>query len=135
MLSHLTKHSSKLWRYAGVSLITVPLTQALFFVIYEVADFPGWSANALAVTLAAIPGYWLNRSWVWQKTDAHSLIREVLPFWVLNLLGLVLSTLAVWLAENQTEDVIALMAVNVAVFGTIWLLKYSVINRWLFAEA
>ena len=135
MLSRLTKHSSKLWRYAGVSLITVPLTQVLFFAFYQLAGFPGLSANALAVTLAAIPGYLLNRSWVWQKTDAHNLTREVLPFWVLNLLGLVLSTLAVWLAENQTEDVIALMAVNVAVFGTIWLLKYSVINRWLFAEA
>ena len=135
MLSNLTKHSSKLWRYAGVSFITVPLTQALLFVLYVVAGFPGLSANALAVTLAAIPGYWLNRSWVWQKTDAHSLTREVLPFWILNLLGLVLSTLAVWLVENQTEDVWALMLVNVAVFGTIWLLKFSVINRWLFAEA
>jgi len=124
----------KFLRYAGVSAITVPLTQLLLLMFYSAAGLPGTAANALAVSIAAVPGYLLNRSWVWQKNDSHSFSKEVLPFWVINLLGLVLSTLAVGWADNQTGNALVLVAVNIAVFGAIWVAKFSVLEQWLFAE-
>ncbi len=125
----------KLWRYAWVSAVTVPLTQILLLIFYSLVGLPGTAANALAVSLATIPGYLLNRSWVWQKSDSHSLSREMLPFWALNLLGLGLSTLAVGWADRQTGNVLVLVAVNIATFGVIWGAKFAVLDRWLFTQA
>ena len=42
----------------------------------------------LAVLIASLPAYLLNRAWVWNKGGAHSFTREVLPFWIMSLLGL-----------------------------------------------
>lgn len=134
MLADFRNPSSKFLRYTGVSAITVPLTQVLLLIFYSAVGLPGTVANALAVSIAAVPGYFLNRSWVWQKNDAHSFPKEVLPFWVINLVGLVLSTMAVGWADNQTGNALVLVAVNIAVFGVIWVAKFSVLEQWLFAE-
>ncbi len=132
--SRLARNSPKLVRYAAVSAVTVPLTQVLLLVFYSVVGLSGMVANALAVSVAAGPGYVLNRSWVWRKNDPHSLAREVLPFWSLNLVGLVLSSLAVGWADSQTDNAVLLMAVSIATFGLIWLAKFTTLDRWLFAQ-
>lgn len=130
----LASNTPKLVRYAAVSAVTVPLTQVLLLVFYSVVGLSGMVANALAVSVAAGPGYVLNRSWVWRKNDPHSLSREVLPFWGLNLVGLVLSSLAVGWADSQTNNAVLLMAVSIGTFGLIWLAKFSTLDRWLFVQ-
>lgn len=120
-------------RYVGVSMIVVPLTQVLFVFFYRGANLPALAANALAVAIAALPAYFISRRWVWRKVAGHSVSREVIPFWVMNLAGLLLSTLFVWLAGLISDSTVLLMAANIFAFGILWLAKFMLCEIWLFA--
>ena len=125
--------SKRLVRYGGVSLIVLPLTQVLLVFFYRGANLPAMAANALAVTIAAIPAYFLSRRWVWRKVASHSVSREVLPFWMMNLVGLLLSTLFVWLVGLISDSAVLLVAANIFAFGILWLAKFMLCEIWLFA--
>ena len=59
------------------------------------------TSNLIAVTVGSVPNYLINRAWTFNKRGAHSFTREVLPFWLMALLGLVLSTFAVAWADAR----------------------------------
>ena len=120
-------------RYAGVSMIVVPLTQVLLVFFYRGANLPSLAANALAVAIAALPAYFISRRWVWRKVSGHSVSREVIPFWVMNLAGLLLSSLFVWLAGLISDSAVLLVAANIFAFGILWMAKFMLCEIWLFA--
>ncbi len=91
-------------------------------------------SNVLAVCIAAWPAYLLNRRWVWVKRTTHSLTREIAPFWAYNLVGLALSTVLVALvARYWSDDSPAVHAANLTAFGVLWLGKFILLDRVLFA--
>lgn len=126
------KSVRRLLKYAGVSVAVVPLTQSLLVLFYSVVKLPGTAANALAVAIAAIPGYLLNRRWVWGKTSDHSFSREIAPFWGMNLLGLLLSSIMVGWVDSFTNNALVLVAANILVFGVLWLVKFLLLDQWMF---
>ena len=81
-----------------------------------------------------MPNYLLNRYWVWQKRGRNSVSREIAPFWAMAFLGLCLSTAAVWVAERFTDSDMVFLAVNVASFGIVWVMKFFVLERFLFGH-
>lgn len=111
----------------------VPLTQVLLVFFYRGVDLPSLAANALAVTIAMLPAYFISRRWVWRKVAGHSVSREVVPFWMMNLVGLLLSTLFVWLVGLISDSAVLLVAANVLAFGILWLAKFMLCEIWLFA--
>ena len=64
-------------RYATVSLVATPVTQAVLITAHSGFGWAGWQANLLAVTVGAVPSYVLNRYWVWNKRDANRFWTEV----------------------------------------------------------
>ncbi len=76
----------------------------------------------------------LSRRWIWQKKGANHLWREVAPFWAMAFVGLGFSTLAVHLAEDFSEATAVLMAANFGAFGLLWVAKFFILDRWLFAN-
>jgi len=124
---------AKLLRFAAVSVVTVPLGLALFWLLLQ-TDMRRWVANLIAVAISTIPNYLLNRAWVWNKGGAHSVSREIAPFWALAFLALALSTLAVWVVSKFNDADLVLLAVNFCVFGFLWLFKFFVIERFLFGK-
>lgn len=130
----LDEHGAKLLRYAGVSVIGVTAGQALLFLFYEIAGLRALVANTLAVTIATIPSYLLNRAWVWKKNGAHSIATEILPFWGMAFLGLVLSNVLVTLVEQRWDHWILINLANLTAFGVLWVVKYVVLDRVLFRE-
>src|SRR4051794_7445295 len=83
----------KFIRYSLVSVISFIVTVAGQLICYGLLHFSGgWSAIT-ASTIAAVPSYILNRSWVWGKSGRSHLMREVLPFWIMALIGLAISTI------------------------------------------
>ena len=114
-------------------MIVVPLTQVLLVFFYRGVDLPSLAANALAVTIAMLPAYFISRRWVWRKVAGHSVSREVVPFWMMNLVGLLLSTLFVWLVGLISDSAVLLVAANVLAFGILWLAKFMLCEIWLFA--
>jgi putative flippase GtrA len=97
-------------------------------------------ANAIAVTCGIIPSYFANRSWVWERSGKSSVGREVAPFWVLNIAGLIISTVLVDIVGNATTHwsdtarSIALPAANLTVFGVLWILQFFVLDRYIFHD-
>ena len=122
----------KLLRYSGVSVITVLVTQSCLWLGLAVIKWPALAANVFAVTIGAVPAYLMNRSWVWGRRDSHSVRAEILPFWLYSLLGLVISTTLVALAEIWFTSTAVLMLANLVAFGALWLGKFFVLEKVLF---
>jgi putative flippase GtrA len=124
---------AKLAKYAMASMVGVVVGQTSLFVFLGVLD-NGALANLFAVAISSVPAYLINRYWVWQKTSSNDLRREVLPFWGMAFLGLVLSTIAVTIVDDRTDWRPAIMAANLAGFGVLWIAKFFVLDKILFAE-
>jgi len=127
-------------RYSLVSVVSVIVSQIILFV----AQF-AWSArtsNIVAVCLSAVPSYQLNRAWAWGKTGRSHLMKEIVPFWGMCLLGLILSTWSADFAESHAASITSStlgqkLVVNLAAlaaFGVLWVAKFIILNRVLFAH-
>jgi putative flippase GtrA len=129
------QHGAKLLRFGAVSGFNVVLGQTLLF---GAQTLLGWSAvvsNLFAVGISAIPGYLLSRYWVWQKRGRNHFMREVVPFWSLALLGLVVSTVSVWYVERQwSPQPVIINLTNLVAFGVVWVGKFLVLDRVLFKQ-
>jgi len=123
---------AKLFRYSGVSVIAVIVTQTFLWLGLVVVVWPALVSNVVAVTVGAVPAYLLNRSWVWGRKDSHSVRDEILPFWLYSVVGLGLSSSLVALADLWWDSTALVMASNLAGFGVLWLGKFFVLEKFLF---
>jgi putative flippase GtrA len=122
----------KLFKYSMVSVVGVITGQSTLIFCKAVLGWPGVASNLMAVTTGSIPSYLLNRYWVWQKSGPNRFRTEVLPFWVMSVLGLITSTLFVAYADHRWGTTIAVSIANLAGFGILWLGKFFVLDRVLF---
>lgn len=121
-------------RYSMVSVVGVVVTQAVLFGMVGVMDIdPTWS-NVTAVSVAAVPAFILNKRWVWSRDGKVSVRREILPFWVFTLAGLVLSTLLVTVAKGMSDSTLLVMGANIAGFGVLWVAKFLFLDQIMFGR-
>lgn len=125
----------RLIRFGAVSAMNIAITQTLLQVFYRFTDLGAALSNILAVGLSAIPAFLVLKRWVWGRTGAHSVTREIIPFWSFTFAGLALSTLAVAAAEDRWESALAVSLANIAAFGVLWVGKFVFLDRWMFADA
>ena len=126
-------HGVKFMRYCGVSVFNVLLGQTLLLFFFKVVGMQAAPANLAAIAVGTVPAYYLSRRFVWAKTGKHSLTREVLPFWGLNLVGTVLSTLSVHVAERASDgNYVAVQAASVGAWLFVWVIKYFLLDRAVF---
>ncbi len=136
-------HAGKGLRYLGVSAFNVVFGQILLFGAYSVVGWGAVPSQVFAAVVGSVPAYLLCRAWVWKVDGVISFTREVLPFWSLALLGLLASALSVKLAAGWAEDrwgvgpqaQLAVTLASVAAYGVVWVVKYVVLDRWLFADS
>jgi len=124
----------RLLRYSGTSAVGVILGQTILRVCYDLFGWSGLVSNLVAFAVANIPVYHLNRSWVWDRCGRSKWRREVLPFWLVSLAGLALSSLAVGLVDAATNNGWFISAASIGAFGTVWLVKYAVCDQYLFGS-
>lgn len=121
-------------KYSMVSVVGVTLTQVQLAIFVGLLDqHPTWS-NVVAVSLAAFPVFILNKRWVWSRDGRIDLRREVLPFWIFTLAGLLLSTLLVELARRTSESTLLVMAASVGGFGILWVAKFLFLDQVMFGR-
>ena len=123
----------------GAKFLAVSAFNVVFgLVLLAVANAGfGWSfvpSNVFAVGISAGPAYVLSRYWVWQKTGKSHFWKEVVPFWSLGFLGLILSTILVAMAENYSDMTLVLMGANLLAFGCVWVAKFFILDRVLFRQ-
>jgi putative flippase GtrA len=144
----------RLWRYArtpaGVKLIRYTLVSAIsaitalvvLTIVYGVLRW--WTevySTLFANVVAGVPSYLLNRQWVWGKSGRSHLWREIIPFWVLAIVGIVFALVMAGLAHNFADRhhlhhlarTLLVDGANIGSFGVLWLLKFVIFNR-MFAQ-
>ena len=122
-------------KYSMVSVFGVICTQLQLLVYVELLDRdPTWS-NVVAVSLCAVPVFFLNKWWVWSHDGKVSVRREILPFWVFTLAGLLLSTGLVAVAEATSDSTLLVMAANLAGFGVLWVAKFLFLDQVMFGHS
>jgi len=121
-------------RYISVSVFTAPVGQVLLFFFVEVCDFSAFTSNVLAVLIATIPNYLLNRFWVWKIMNPHSFRHEILPYWLIAFLGLIISTCLVVLADSIWSTWIAINLANATGYALLWVAKYFILDMFIFSE-
>jgi len=123
----------KLLKFSAVSAVAFPLTQVLLLLFTNVFHWSAVAANVTAVSLLSVPAYVLNRYWVWGKKDKNQFMTEILPFWVVTILGLVLSTVLAHYAEMWwPHSPVAANLANTAGFGSVWVFKFLILDKLMF---
>jgi putative flippase GtrA len=119
-------------RYVLVSVVNVLVGGGLLVVLQH------WmnpvEANVTAVAISAVPAYYMNRAWVWGKRGKSHWRKEVLPFWVFTVAGLVLSTIAIHFAQDHTSSKLAILFVQLCSFGVLWVVRFFVLDKLFHVE-
>lgn len=127
------RHGAKLLRFGAVSAFNVVFGQLLLFGAQVLASWPAVTSNVFSVSIGAVPAYILSRYWVWEKRGKNHLMREVVPFWTLALIGFALSTAAVWYVDMQwSPSPVVINLTNLVAFGVVWASKFVILDRVLF---
>lgn len=137
-----TDTGRKLLRYGAASVVNVVVAQIVLAAAFGVLHWTARASAVLAAVVAAGPAYVLARSWVWGKSGRSHLVKEVLPFWGMALIGLALTTWVAGVAERASVDLtdsrlgqtLILMGAVFAISGVVWAVKFFVLNGVLFAD-
>ncbi len=124
----------------SVSVATTALSVSILVTLVFGFGVAAGTANLVGVACGIPPSYFGNRRFVWKRRGRHDMAREVVPFWLLSIGGLVVST---WLVANvgalaahwpAAARGIALPAASVAVFGVLWLVQFALLDRVIFRD-
>jgi putative flippase GtrA len=124
-------------RYAGGSLVATVCSEVTLVLLYGPAGLdPAWAA-VLAWVAGAVPNYWLNRSWAWERRGRPSLRREIVPYAAIILITLLLASLATtgvdrWLHHLGTDEdvrVVLVAVVFLAVYVVVFGLRFLLLDR------
>lgn len=136
-----TQRGRRLLRYSSVSIISAGVSFAVLALVYGVLRL--WTevpSTLFSNVVAGVPAYFLNRQWVWGRSGRSHLWREVVPFWVLSIIGIVFAIAAAALARHvvlgdhlhHLAGTAVVMGANVGAFGVLWLFKFLILNRYVF---
>jgi len=128
-------------RYGMVSVVSVGVSMSVLFLVFGVFNLMGEVASTVFANLvAAFPSYYLNRNWVWGRSGRSHWRREVVPFWIMVVVGLVASMAAAWLAARagqalaHWEQTALVLAANIVTFGILWVAKLFLFGRIFTSE-
>jgi putative flippase GtrA len=137
-----TPDGVKLIRYTLVSVISALTSLIVLTLVFGVLRL--WSeviSSLFANVVAGVPSYILNRRWVWGKSGRSHVWREIVPFWVMSIIGIAFALYSASLAHSFANThhlhhlarTVLVVGANIAAFGILWILKFLILNR-LFAE-
>jgi putative flippase GtrA len=132
----------KLVKYSLVSVIAVAITLVLQAFCYGVLHISAPISALIASSIAAVPSYILNRSWVWKKGGKSHMKREVLPFWIMVFVGLAASmgasagaeAFAQSASDSRGVQTVIVTGASFSAFAILWFLKFVIFNKILFVH-
>jgi putative flippase GtrA len=130
----------KITRYAVGSLVALGTSVVVFAVLYVLGA--GTTACSIAAFFAgAIPNWILNRRWAWEMSGKVEVAREVVGYALVSMLAVLASSLATGWTSQQVKSIPAHHGIRVAlvtaayvlVQAVLFLAKFIVYDRWVFA--
>jgi putative flippase GtrA len=125
----------KLFRYSVASLSGAFVGVGSLALFDAGFHWPAVAANLASVTLGTIPNYLVNRYWTWQRAGRERMTLEATVFWLIALLGLVVSTVFVAFADRRWGTTIALIAAQLSGFGLLWVGRFIFLDKVLYRVA
>lgn len=131
-------------RYTLGSGIAFGISQAVFLTSFAILHLFGSRNSSILATLAgAVPSYFMNRHWAWQKRSRSHLSKEVIPYFVMAIVSLVFSTWSAdfasshrsWVGSSHLVQVGSVDAAYIASFVILWFAKYKFMDKVLFASS
>ena len=127
----------RLSTYTAGSVIAAGCSEVVLVVCYGLLGLPPALSSTVAWLAGAIPNYWLNRSWTWQRKGRPSLRREVLPYVAIILATLLLAALVTkgvdaWLRQadvSGTARTVAVAAAFLGVYVIMFAVRYVMLDR------
>jgi putative flippase GtrA len=116
-------------RYLLVSIFNITAHQSILFCTNSLWDWSGGLANAFAAMVVCGPAFLLTRSWVWKVEGTHDLRGQVLPFWVITVAGLIVSTICASVAQRLFGAGLAVNTASFAGYGIVWVVKFFLLGR------
>ena len=138
-LRHASRSVLKWARYVSVSVIATGTSLVVLGVMVGVFHVSSVWSNVVATAVGTVPSFELNRRWVWSRRGKIGIIRQVVPFCALSLVGLALSSIAVHIASDWTSGssrlihTAAVETAHIGTFGLLWIVQYILCNM-LFAQ-
>ncbi len=133
-----TPEAKQLIRYTMVSVISTIFSFGTLALVFGVLHLWGEIVSTVfANAVATLPSYFLNRRWVWGKGGRSHVMKEIVPFWVMAGIGIVVSIGGAAVARHigrvygldHFQQTVVVLAANVVSFGLFWVLKYMLYNR------
>jgi putative flippase GtrA len=126
-------------RYSVASAVSVVGGQVTLALSFGVAGWPAAPSNVLAFAVGGVVSYVLNRRWTWRRSGRSHLMREIVPFWTIAIVGLAVSTIAVDVAErliteateSRAIQTLVVMAASLASYGALWIVKFLAFDRYV----
>jgi putative flippase GtrA len=122
----------KLVRYSAASVAGVVTSYAALALFHDGLHWPAVPSNIASVMIGSIPNYLINRYWTWQRAGRDRMTVEITVFWVIALLGLLISTVFVWYADQRWDSTLALFAAQLMGFGILWVGRFIFLDKVLF---
>jgi putative flippase GtrA len=128
-------------RYVAVSMVNVVVGQGLLLIFHAILHVGQTLSNILAVSISAVPAYYMSRAWVWGRKGKSHFRTEVLPFWIFIAVGLVFSTLMVAIGsrvagvQGQTVENLTMFQkllpnlLNMFAFGILWVARFFLMEK------
>jgi putative flippase GtrA len=127
----------RLVRFTFVSAFNVVFSVTVLAIVFGV--FRLWTevpSTVFANVVTIPPAYYLTRTWAWGKSGRSHLMKEVVPFWAMTLVGIAfpLATAAearhLGLAHHlgRVDRTALVVAANLFAFGVTWIGKFLLLN-------
>jgi putative flippase GtrA len=133
-----TPEAMQLFRYTAVSGISTLVSFGVLAIVFGALHLFGEvGSTVFANATATVPSYYLNRKWVWKKGGRSHVMKEIVPFWTMSAIGIVVSIGGAAVARHlgiehhfsHFQQTLLVLAANVFSFGLFWVLKYMLFNR------
>lgn len=132
-----TRTGGTLVRYTLVSVFNVVFSVVVLVLVYGV--FRLWTevpSTLFANVVTIPPAYYLTRNWAWGKSGRSHLMKEVVPFWAMTLVGIAFSIVTAAEARHlglayhlsRIDRTALVVAANLFAFGVTWIGKFLLLN-------
>jgi putative flippase GtrA len=129
-------------RYTLGSLAAMAASELTLLLVYglheggtQLAAFAGWAAGAVV-------NYFLNRKWAWQRSGRAHPLKELLPYWLTAVAGLLLSMWATTtagdyaprLSDDHMTVTLIIGAAYLVTYGFLFIAKFVLFHYVIFAD-
>jgi putative flippase GtrA len=125
-------------RYAGVSMVFVPVGQILVQLIYWLLVQSKPTSILISAAILTIPNYFANKTYVWRDTSRDKLHTQITVFWIAAMLGTGFAMGLAAIAEVFTRGAAEiwqafwLFAAQLGGYGIVWVGRYLFLDRFIF---